>query len=141
MVTPVRQNRLYSFIKAVITVLSFVVCFYLFLISFTGTFRLISDIGSNRALFLNPVIGLLIAMVSVIALGVYLLKTRKLESYLSRFDDEKSFNRAMSILKIAIFIECLLLSAMVFAVISVYICGVQASEIILEIASESLKGF
>lgn len=114
MVTPVRQNRLYSFIKTVITVLCFAVCFYLFLLSFTGTFRLISDIGSNRVLFLNPVIGLLIAMVSVTALGVYLLKTRKLENYLTRFDDEKSFNRAMSILKIAVFIECLLLSAMVF---------------------------
>ena len=107
----VKQNRLYSFYKAVITVLCFAVCFYLFLVSFTGTFRLISGIGSVRVLFLNPVVILLIAFAAVLAAGVYITRTGKLNGLFERLDDEQSFKRIMTALKIAVFIECLVLSA------------------------------
>lgn len=110
----VKQSRSYSFFKAVITVLCFAVCFYLFLVSFTGTFRLIGGIGNNRILFLNPVVILLIAFAAVIAAGVYLTRTEKLNGLLGKLDDERSFKRTMTALKIAVFAECVILSAAVF---------------------------
>lgn len=110
----VKQNRIYSFFKAVITVLCFAVCFYLFIVSFAGTFRVISDIGTNRVLFLNPVLILLIASALVVTAGVYLVRSQKFNGSISKLDDERTYRRLMTALKTAVFIECLILSAVVF---------------------------
>ena len=110
----VKQSRLYSFFKAVITVLCFAVSFYLFIVSFAGTFRVISDIGTNRVLFLNPVLILLIASVLVVTAGVYLVRSQKFNRSISKLDDERTYKCVMTALKTAVFIECLILSAVVF---------------------------
>ena len=65
------QSKLYSFYKAVVTVPAFGACFYLLIVCFAATFRLISDIGSVRVLFLNPLLILLVGMAAVFAAGVY----------------------------------------------------------------------
>lgn len=112
--TSAGQNKLYSFFKAVVTVIGFAVCFYLFLVCFTGTFRLITGIGFNRVLFLNPVLILLLAAAAVVAAGIYILRSEKFNGFFAGFDDELRFKRAATVLKAAVFIECVLLSVMVF---------------------------
>ena len=102
------KGRLYSFYKAVITVIAFAACFYLFLISFTGTYRLISDIGNVRVIFLNSVWILLPVIAAVLALGIYLFKMQKAAAFFARFEDKDTYSRAMTILKIVIFAECLI---------------------------------
>ena len=94
------QGRLYLFYKAVITVIAFAACFYLLLVSFTGTYRLISDIGNVRVIFLNSVWFLLPALALVIALGIYVLKTRKALNIFARLENKDTYGRVMTILKI-----------------------------------------
>lgn len=109
-----KQGKLYSFYESVITVLCFAVCLYLFFVCFTGTFRLISDIGYNRVLFLNPLFILLVASVAVITAGIYAYRSQKLMGTLAGLEDERNFGRAMTILKAVMFLVCVLLAAIVF---------------------------
>ena len=102
------QGRLYLFYKAVITVIAFAACFYLLLVSFTGTYRLISDIGNVRVIFLNSVWFLLPALALVIALGIYVLKTRKALNIFARLENKDIYGRVMTILKIVVFAECVI---------------------------------
>ena len=112
--TTENKSKFFSFYTAVITITGFAVCFYLFLICFTGTFRLISDIGSVRVLFLNPIILLLLAVSWVLAAGIYILRSQRLMGIISGFDDEQKFKRTMSVLKAAVFFECLFIAIMCF---------------------------
>ena len=106
--TSEKQSRLYSFYKAVVTVIAFAACFYLFLTSFTGTYRLISDIGSVRVIFLNSVWILLPVLVAVIVLGVCILRSSKAMDLFAKLEKEDAFGRYMNILKILIFAECVI---------------------------------
>ena len=103
-----KQSRLYSFYKTVIAAIAFAACFYLLIVCFAGTYRLISDIGSVRVLFLNPILILLIAVCAVIFSGIGILKTKKYSDAFEKLEDKQLFDRAMQILKIVIFAECLL---------------------------------
>ena len=116
MVTQAKQSKLYSFFKAVITVLSFAVMFYLFTICFAGTYRVISGIGYKRVLFLNSVVVLLAVFVGVIVLGVYILKSAKAAVLFSKLEDERTFEKVMTCLKIAIFVECILFAVAAFGI-------------------------
>ena len=60
--TSKKQRKLYSFYKAVVTVTGFAACFYLLIVCFAGTYRLISDIGYARVMFLNPLLLLFVAV-------------------------------------------------------------------------------
>ena len=102
------RSKLYSFYKAVITVIAFAACFYLLIVCFTATYRQISDIGSYRILFLNPVLIVLSALIAVFALGIYLVKSQKALMCFSKLDDPAIFMRVMSFLKVFIFIESIL---------------------------------
>lgn len=102
-------GKLYSFYKAVVTVIAFAACFYLFTVCFTATYRLINDIGTVRVLFLNPVLILLIAILAVFAAGICTLKSKNTMARLDKLDDEKTYARAMKIIKIVIFIESILM--------------------------------
>lgn len=101
------QSKLYSFYKGVITSIAFAACFYLLIVCFFATYRLISDIGSVRVLLLNPILILFAAMVCVFALGIYLVKSKKALDAFAKLEDKKRFDRTMLILKVLIFIECL----------------------------------
>ena len=111
-----KKSRLYLFFSAVVTVLSFAVCLYLFIICFAGTYRKISDIGSDRILFLNSIVVLLIAVFAFLGAGVYLYKTQRLNGIFIKFEDENRFLRVKNILKILIFIECIVLAAVIFGI-------------------------
>ena len=106
--TAKNPSKLYSFYKAVVTVFAFAACFYLLAVCSVATYRLISDLGSVRVLFLNPILILLVALTAVFALGIFILKSQKAMERFSRFDNEDTYNRTMCILKIAVFIECLI---------------------------------
>lgn len=108
--TSKKQSKLYSFYKAVVTVPAFMACFYLLIVCFVATYRLVGDIGYVRILFLNPVFILLIALLLVFAAGLYILKNPKMVNAFGKFDDKDMFKRAMAILKILIFAECLAFS-------------------------------
>lgn len=99
------KSRLYSFYKAVITVTGFAACFYLLLVCYVGTYRHISDIGSVRVLFLNPLLIVTFAMILFFASGIFILRSDKANGLLSKLDSEETFKRAMTILKLVIFIE------------------------------------
>ena len=109
-----KQSKLYSVYKAVVTAFAFAACLYLLIVCFAATYRLISDIGDVRVLFLNPLLILLIVIAAFFALGVYIVKNGKVMDRFSRFDDEAVFRRAMNILRIVIFAECLILAAGAF---------------------------
>ncbi|MBR4430014.1 MAG: hypothetical protein IKS75_01820 [Clostridiales bacterium] len=111
MVTSKKQSKLYSFYKAVVTVPAFMACFYLLIVCFIATYRLISDIGSVRVLFLNPVLIVLLALAAVFALGIYVFKTQKMLNKFSKLEDTDTFARTMRIFKVLIFIECLVFVA------------------------------
>ncbi len=112
--TQAKQSKLYSFYKAVITVLSFAVMFYLFTICFAGTYRVISGIGYKRILFLNSVIVLLAVFICVIVLGVYISRSAKAAVLFSKLEDERTFDKVMTGLKIATFIESIILVVAAF---------------------------
>ena len=105
--TSKRQSGLYSFFKGVITSVAFAALFYLLIVCFIATYRLISDIGSVRVLFLNPILILLAAMAGVFALGICIFKSPKAMNAFMKLEDKDSFGRVMLILKALIFIECL----------------------------------
>ena len=111
-----KQSKLYSFYKAVITALAFAVMFYLFSICFAGTYRVISGIGYKRVLFLNSVLILLAALIGIVALGVWLTKLAKAKTFLANLEDDHRFGRIMACLKIAIFVECILISVAAFGI-------------------------
>lgn len=102
-----KQSRLYSFYKAVVTVPVFTACFYLLVVCFIATYRLISDIGNVRLLFLNPILIIAIALVSVFVLGIYILRSPNASHKLAGLDNTDTYEKAMRILKIIIFAECL----------------------------------
>ena len=102
------QSKLYSFYKAVITVIAFAACFYLFAVCFVATYRLISDLGSVRVLFLNPILILLIAFAAVFAVGIFILKSEKTMGRLAKLENADTYSKAMRILKAVIFIESVL---------------------------------
>ena len=108
METSSKPSKLYSFYKAVVTVFAFAACFYLLVVCFIATYRLISDLGSVRVMFLNPVLILILAMTAVFALGIYVLKSQKALERLSRLDEDVTYKRAVQIFKIVIFIESIL---------------------------------
>ncbi|MCR5340141.1 MAG: hypothetical protein K6E60_02225 [Saccharofermentans sp.] len=102
------RSKLYSFYKAVVTVIAFAACFYLFAVCFVATYRLISDLGSVRVLFLNPILMLLIAFAAVFAAGIFILKSEKTMGRLSKLENADTYSKAMRILKAVIFIESVL---------------------------------
>ena len=108
--TSKRQGIFYSFCKGVISVLAFAICFYLFVVCFVATYRLISDIGDVRVIFLNPVLVLFLAIIIFFASSVYVLKSKKITLLLSGLEKDETFKRVMTALKIAVFIECLVFS-------------------------------
>lgn len=101
-------SKLYSFYKAVITAIAFAACFYLLVVCFTATYRLLSDVGSYRILFLNPVLIILIVLIAVFALGIYISKSQKASARLSKLDDAENYKRAKRVLEAVIFAECVL---------------------------------
>lgn len=109
--TSKKQSKLYSFYKAVVTVPAFMACFYLLIVCFVATYRLISDIGSVRVLFLNPILIVILALVAVFALGIYVLKKQKALSRFAKLEDKDTFSRTMRVIKVLIFIECLIFVA------------------------------
>ena len=112
--TSVKESKLYSFFKAVITVFGFAVCFYLMILGMTGSYRLICDIGNKRVLFLNPVYILIAAVAAVLTAGVLAARSSRVKAYLSGFEDEQHFNRTVTVLKAVIFVECVLFAVMAF---------------------------
>lgn len=108
--TSKKESTLYTIFKTVVTALAFAACFYLFFVCFIGTYRQIADIGSHRIKFLNPILILLIVLAAVFALGIYIVKTSKFTKLFDKFSQDDFYKRAMLILKIAIFAECLILA-------------------------------
>ena len=114
--TALKKTPIYTFFATVVTVLSFAVCFYLFIVSFVGTFRHIADLGLNRVLFLNSVIVLLVALIGVLGIGIWFVKSEKISGFFAKFENKDQFERTKTILKILIFFECVALAAIVFGI-------------------------
>lgn len=101
------QSRVYTFIKAVVAITAFIACFYLLLVCYCGTYRLISDIGNVRALFFNPVLILSLVLAIVIAGGVFTVRSEKVMGFLAEFDEERKYERTVKVLKFVVFAECI----------------------------------
>lgn len=108
------QSKLFSFYKTVITVLAFAACFYLLIVCFAGTYRLISDIGYARVMFLNPLLLLFVAVAAVFACGVLILKSPSAMGKISLLDEQETFDRAMRLMKILVFAECMIFAVGIF---------------------------
>lgn len=114
MSTTQKQSKLYSFYMTVAAAAAFAILFYLFIVCYIGTYRLISDIGNIRVLFLNPLIVLTVAMVAALAGGIFIVRSGKAMNLLTKLDEEKKYDRVMRILKFAVFAECILFSVGTF---------------------------
>ena len=107
-------SKFYSFYKAVVTVTGFAACFYLFIVCYIATYRHISDIGTIRVLFLNPLL-ILTAVLALILWGGYLIyKSPKTSKAFLKLENEATFKRVVSILKLIIFIEAALFAVSAF---------------------------
>ena len=107
-------SKLYSFYKAVVTVTGFAACFYLFIVCYIATYRHISDIGTIRVLFLNPLLILTAALVLIVWGGFLIYRSPKASKAFLKLENEETYKRAMSILKLIIFIESALFAVSAF---------------------------